>query len=45
MRRDNVFFFIKEAPLSCLLRCFVDVRYKCLNFRPTGLEQLLIGLN
>ena len=45
MRRDNVFFFIKEALLSCLLRCLVDVGYKCLNFRSTSLKQLFIGLN
>ena len=45
MRRDNVFFFIEQAPLSCLLRGLVDTRYKRLNFRPTGLEQLFIGLN
>ena len=45
MRGDNIFFFIKEALLSRLPRRLVDVRCECLNFGPTGLEQLLIGLN
>ena len=45
MRGDNIFFFIEEAFLSCLPRCLVDVCRKCLDFRPTGLEQLFIGLN
>lgn len=38
MRRDNVFFFVEEAPLGSLLRRLVDVCYKLLNFGPTGLE-------
>ena len=45
MGRDDVFFFIEQSPLSCLLRCLVDTRYKRLNFRPTGLEQLFLGLD
>ena len=45
MRGDDVFFFIEEALLSCLLRCLVDARYERLNFRPTCLEQLFIGLS
>ena len=45
MGGDNVFFFIEETFLSCLLRCLVDVRYKRLNFRLTDLKQLFIDLS
>ena len=45
MRGDDVFFFIEKTFLGRLLRCLVDVRYKSLNSRPTGLKQLFIGLS